>query len=230
MIEPQTRLQLLASLSMGFCLCSVGASLSEAAVLAGLAKSLASISFILCALTANALATVYGRVIFAGLVFSALGDALLIGSSPLWFLAGLSSFLLAHIWYSAAFWRRGVKRSGLLLSAVPIASFGALVVIRLWPELEAGMRAPVIAYVVAICMMVALAIGSHLWTRNHWLWTGAVAFMISDLAVAADRFIVSEPLNFIWGLPLYYGAQLLLIGSIVKDSSTTSSNFAHTLK
>ncbi len=230
MTEQNSRPRLLALASMVFCLCSVAASLSDAAVVAGVTKLLASTSFILCALTANALNTVYGRAIFAGLIFSALGDGLLIGSAPKWFLAGLSSFLLAHIWYSGAFWRRGVKRSGLLLSALPIASFSALVIVRLWPELEAGMRTPVIAYVTAISIMVALAIGSHLWKRNHWLWTGAVAFMVSDLAVAADRFIASEPANFVWGLPLYYGAQLLLIASIVRDSDASSSNFTHPLE
>lgn len=216
--------------SLFFCLSSVATNFTGFVVIAGTLKLLASASFLLCALAAKALVSVYGRAIFAGLAFSALGDGLLIGSTPKWFLAGLSSFLLAHIWYSAAFWRRGVHRSVLLVSVLPLAAFGALVTLKLWPELTAGMRGPVIAYVTAISIMVSLAIGSHCWRRNHWLWTGALAFMVSDLAVAADRFIVDQPVNFVWGLPLYYVAQLLLIASISADSRTLSGELTHPIK
>jgi hypothetical protein len=43
---------------------------------------------------------------------------------------------------------------------------------------------------------------------------GAVAFYVSDLAVARQRFVRQQVLNRLWGLPLYYGAQLLLASSI----------------
>jgi hypothetical protein len=47
-----------------------------------------------------------------------------------------------------------------------------------------------------------------------WLWpagvmTAAVAFYISDVSVARDRFVAPGFGNRIWGLPLYYAAQLL---------------------
>ena len=39
--------------------------------------------------------------------------------------------------------------------------------------------------------------------------TAAVAFYVSDVSVARDRFVAPGFGNRIWGLPLYYGAQLL---------------------
>jgi hypothetical protein len=39
---------------------------------------------------------------------------------------------------------------------------------------------------------------------------GAGLFYVSDLAVARDRFIAPGFANAAWGLPLYYGGQLVL--------------------
>ena len=46
------------------------------------------------------------------------------------------------------------------------------------------------------------------------LLAGAFAFYVSDLAVARERFVSSSFLNRAWGLPLYYGAQILLAASV----------------
>jgi hypothetical protein len=39
---------------------------------------------------------------------------------------------------------------------------------------------------------------------------GALAFTASDVSVARDRFVQPAFHNRAWGLPLYFGAQLLL--------------------
>jgi hypothetical protein len=43
---------------------------------------------------------------------------------------------------------------------------------------------------------------------------GAVSFYISDLFVARDRFLKTEFVNRLIGLPLYYGGQFLFAFSI----------------
>ena len=43
---------------------------------------------------------------------------------------------------------------------------------------------------------------------------GAVLFFLSDLGVARDRFVSPGVWNRAVGLPLYYGAQLLLAASV----------------
>ena len=73
------------------------------------AKLTASTGFILAALKGRALQTGYGHAIVAGLAFSWMGDAFLLGPNDTWFTLGLISFLLGHILYSVAFLVFGVN-------------------------------------------------------------------------------------------------------------------------
>src|SRR4051812_48840914 len=66
-----------------------------------LSKPVASAAFVGVALANGASATPFGRWIVAALVFSWLGDVLLIPKST--FLAGLGSFLVGHLLFAAAF-------------------------------------------------------------------------------------------------------------------------------
>ena len=72
------------------------------------------------------------------------------------------------------------------------------------------MRLPVVAYVIVITAMVAAAVGTALRTEAWLLLVGAAAFYLSDLSVARDRFVASGFGNRLWGLPLYFFAQMLL--------------------
>jgi uncharacterized membrane protein YhhN len=63
---------------------------------------------------------------------------------------------------------------------------------------------------IVISVMVVSALGTYGAQRNAALAAGAIAFYLSDFSVARDRFVVHEFFNRLWGLPLYYGAQLLL--------------------
>ena len=68
-----------------------------------------------------------------------------------------------------------------------------------------------LAYVAVITTMVIGGFAVSLRGAGaHGLVTaGAVAFYLSDLAVARDKFVTRDPMNRIVGLPIYYGAQLL---------------------
>jgi len=174
-----------------------------------LAKPLASAGFVAVALAAGALDTGFGRWMVAALVLSALGDVFLLGSSETTFLGGLGSFLTAHLVYAIAFLVRGVAAPG-LLAIVPFAIFAWQVLRWLHPHLSDRMRGPVVAYAVVISIMGVLAAGT---AADVWDWripTGATLFVVSDLAVARDNFVAPGFSNRLWGLPLYYGGQLLL--------------------
>ena len=70
------------------------------------------------------------------------------------------------------------------------------------------------AYIVAITVMVACAIASA-GPQGAWLpIVGAVAFYLSDLSVARDVFVHRAFVNRLWGLPLYYAAQLCLAATV----------------
>ena len=173
------------------------------------AKPVASAGFVAVALTAGALDTGFGRWMIAALALSALGDVLLLGSSEAGFLGGLGSFLTAHLVYGTAFLVRGVAAPG-LLAVIPFALFVWQVLRWLGPYLSDRMRGPVVAYALVISVMGVLAVAT---ASNVWDWripVGAGMFVVSDLAVARDKFVVPGFSNRLWGLPLYYGGQLLL--------------------
>ena len=143
MILPRVKPTYFVTTCLLFCTASVVTRWQDLHVVAGSMKVLASASFLAYALAAGALTTTYGQRVFIGLVLAALGDVLLIGTSSMWFLAGLSSFLLAHVCYSVAFSNRGITRRILLLSLLPLTAFAATFVWTLWAHLPPVMRLPV---------------------------------------------------------------------------------------
>lgn len=182
----------------------------ERAWLQRTAKLAASSGFLWAAWSGGGFDSGFGRTMFAGLIACAVGDACLLSRAHRWFLAGLVAFALGHVGYAAAFigadvvWSSAAMLAGALL--VP-----AVVVWRwLGPHVAADMRVPVLAYIAIITAMVACA-----WTCDPpggpwWVRIGATAFYLSDLAVARDVFVRRAFVNRLWGLPLYYGAQLML--------------------
>jgi uncharacterized membrane protein YhhN len=140
----------------------------------------ASAAFVALAL-ARGIDGSFDRAILVGLVLSAVGDALLLSSRRPAFLAGLVTFLVAHVAYAVACAAAGhaSPRVGLLVLAVTAAAIGAL-----WPRLG-HMRAPVVAYGAAIGAMLWLALG----VDRAEVRAGALMFYASDLLVARDRFV-----------------------------------------
>jgi uncharacterized membrane protein YhhN len=180
-----------------------------------IAKPLASTGFIGAALAAGALGSSYGRFVLAALALSWLGDVLLIPKKvKAAFLAGLIAFLLGHVAFAAAFIVRGVSMEALVVAAAALAV--PLVAALRWldPHVEGAMRMPVRAYVAVISLMVMCAAGTVWAAGNPVILLGALAFYVSDLAVARERFVAHTFTNKLWGLPLYYGAQLLLAWTV----------------
>ncbi len=178
------------------------------------AKPLASAGFLGLALAAGALDSGYGRWVLAALALSWLGDVCLLSSKSRPFLLGLASFLLGHVAYSIAFVTFG-EDARWSLAVLAVLGLPAFFVLRwLAPHLSAAMRLPVRAYVAVISIMLALAAGTFAAGGHPSLPIGAAAFYLSDLAVARDRFVAPGFANRLWGLPLYYFAQLCLAWSV----------------
>lgn len=173
-------------------------------------KPVASIGFLGWALHHGALETSYGQAIFAGLVLSWFGDVFLLSKRSSWFLAGLIAFLAAHVAYIVAFVGLGPSWSTTAMSVAALAV--AAWAVRRWlrPTLPQKMKRPVDVYIVVITMMVATAFAAWRAGAPATMLAGAVTFYLSDLSVARDRFVSASFTNRLWGLPLYYGAQLLL--------------------
>lgn len=178
-------------------------------------KPLAAAGFVVCALGFGALDTSYGRIILLGLCLSWLGDVLLMaGGRGTAFLAGIGSFLLAHCAYSWAFFGLVPDLRSSLIAVVVVLLCLIILLRWLWPHLQGPFRTAVSAYLVVIGLMVVLAAGAATSTATPALLVGAVLFAISDVFVARQRFVVSSYTNRLWGLPLYFLAQLILAATV----------------
>lgn len=177
-------------------------------------KPLASAGFLGLALAAGALDSSYGRAVLLALVLSWVGDVLLIPKRPGTFLAGLASFLLAHLTFAAAFVVRGPSWLAVAVAFALLAPAVLSVDRWLYPHVAVSLRGLVRAYMAAISLMLALAAGLLIAGHSPWIFAGALAFYLSDLSVARDRFVHESFVNRLWGLPLYYAAQLALASSV----------------
>ncbi|MGI9649305.1 MAG: lysoplasmalogenase family protein, partial [Acidimicrobiia bacterium] len=167
-----------------------------------IAKPLASAGFLAVAIAAGALDTSFGRWMLAALVLSTIGDVFLLGKSELAFLAGLGSFLAAHLLFVVAFTVRGIAPAG-LVSIVPLKLFAWWVLRWLGPHLSDRMRSPVTAYALVISLMGVVAIATVADAWDARIPVGAALFIVSDLAVARDNFVTPGFQNRLVGLPLY---------------------------
>lgn len=173
----------------------------------GPAKFIASTGFLATALSVGAMGHAFGRMILMGLALSMAGDLLLLGQSQQFFLLGLSSFLMAHLVYIAAFIGHGQNRVWVSLSALPMGLVAGWILHWLDPHLGPELRYPVYAYTAVITVMVIAAIGARGAGASRWLLVGAFMFYGSDLSVAMQRIVMTEFPTLVWGLPLYYAAQ-----------------------
>lgn len=160
-------------------------------------------------------------LLVAALALSALGDACLAQDGERAFLAGLASFLAAHIAFAALLF--GMTEAGLfpaepwrLAMAAGMAALAAGLLARLWGAVGGKLRGPVAAYAAAILAMGLTALG----TPGFGLAMGAIAFMASDSLLAAEKFLTvpgspwSGPMRLgVW--VLYVAAQFILTLSII---------------
>lgn len=118
------------------------------------------------------------------LAFSLLGDVFLMLPDDL-FVPGLALFLLAHIAYIVGFVGERLSTEVLLIAVVVmlfVSTALALPIVRSAPR---ALKAPVIAYTVAISTMAAGAIAS----AEIPAIAGAGLFLTSDYLIARGRFI-----------------------------------------
>lgn len=177
-------------------------------------KVTASSAFVLLAIQLGATTSTYGRIILTALALSWLGDVFLLSRTTRVFLLGIASFLLSHIVFSIAFATLSLSTPALITGFIVLSCLGMIIIKWLWGYLLSFYRIAVTAYLVAIISMCSFAIAVSTTSGNWMLATGALAFAASDLSVARDRFIAPSFKNRVWGLPLYYAAQVMLAFSI----------------
>lgn len=162
----------------------------------------------------------FQRLLLAALLGSLTGDVFLMLPGN-FFLPGLASFLVAHLFYMALFHQDAPwfasPRALLGTLAAGLAMYAWV-----WPGLgDPLLKLAVACYVGVISLMVAQAIGRAL-TLDKPAATavalGAGLFMLSDSLIAIDRFVSPLPLAPLWVLSSYYTAQLLMVHNARRPS------------
>ncbi|MBK8529300.1 MAG: lysoplasmalogenase [Rubrivivax sp.] len=181
-------------------------------------KPLATILIIVQAWPRGANTPVLRRWLLAGLMLSLAGDVALLWPAQ-GFLAGLASFLLAHLAYLTAFTRvqRLAARIGPFVVYAVVAG-GVLTV--LWPGVPSPLRGPVLAYVLCLSAMAAQA--GVLWRAAptdpaaRRMALGGALFVVSDALLAVNRFAVPLPLASLFILVPYWAAQACIASGLAR--------------
>lgn len=166
------------------------------------------------------------RTVFGALVFSTLGDVLLMFSGQLFFLLGLVFFLLAHLFYIGAFSSISSFKNGFLSRnpwwATPFIAFPICLLIFLWAGIPVGMKLPVAAYASVISVMALSVVNLKGKIAEPIFWTlmaGALLFLISDSALAFSTF----------GKP-FEGERLVIMGTYILGQYGLVRGVAEVLK
>lgn len=173
---------------------------------------------LLAAILPGQVAARYRRAILAGLFCSLWGDVFLMLPSDR-FVAGLASFLVAHLCYIRAFTiPAGFRRS--VRIAVPFALYYVLLLALLWPRLG-DLRVAVAVYGAVLATMGWQA-------AERWAATGtapaagaaagAVLFLASDSVLAVDRFVAPFQASRLVVMTTYIAAQWLIARSVADRS------------
>jgi len=161
----------------------------------------------------------YRLLVGAGLLLSLAGDVFLMLPMDL-FVAGLVSFLLAHVCYAAAF-AGGSTGPARVVALLAYGAVAAVNLAALLPHVPAGLKGAVLGYVSVLVLMAALA-GARAWSLRgdapgkpaQFAAVGGAAFVLSDSLLAWDRFGGGIPHAAAWVLASYYAAQWCIARSV----------------
>lgn len=158
-------------------------------------------------------------LVITGLFFSWLGDIFLLveSSNSLFFIFGLTSFLITHICYIRYFMSIGAAAPSLLkrypIYTLLILCYGAGLVWLLFPFLG-GLKIPVMLYAIVICSMLLGSIHVYLKVNSPSNWNfvaGALLFVLSDSLLATNKFYEPLPFAGTWIMLTYCAAQYFIV-------------------
>ena len=160
----------------------------------------------------------YYYLVLTGLVLGLLGDVRMATPGEIPLKQALTSFLAGHVAYVFAF--AGLTRADNWLQPGFLAICAVSGLVFLWLRSSLGkMLWPVAAYVVVISLMLLAALAAMYnkalpQQEALLIFGGALAFYLSDLCVARDRFKKPGWENRLVGLPLYYAGQFAIAWSV----------------
>lgn len=172
------------------------------------------------------LSSFFSTTIQFGLFFSWIGDIALMYDEKIaiLFVVGLGAFLIAHLGYAAAFMRNikdsnsrfNVSKSALM--ALPFITITGCFFLYMKDGLPADLFIPVLAYTIVISLMgiIAAARHGHVDSKSfNYILIGAILFILSDMVIAINKFIIDFDYDAILNMALYLTGQFMIaVGAI----------------
>lgn len=166
----------------------------------------------------------FPRRILTGLLFSCIGDALLVW--PSCFLPGMGMFAIAQIMYIKAF---GFVPLNALLGGI-LYVLCTIAICLLMPGLSGVLTIGVPAYTILLTTMAWRAIARVQFFEELWTWTkmcscaGGICFVISDALIGFHYFHSPIPYPQVLIMATYYAAQLGIALSAVDTRDHVKSH------
>lgn len=153
------------------------------------------------------------RTFFIGaLFFSLLGDVFLMLNEKL-FVAGLGSFLVAHLLYIVGLLQFGVTGPLMVIGVILVFATAGFIggpIVRGAREVDEKLLGPVGVYIGVISFMVVVAIA----TRSPVAIIGALLFYASDGILGWNRFVAPLPYGRLGVMTTYHLGQIGLVAAL----------------
>ena len=163
------------------------------------------------------------KFFIVGLAFSASGDFFL-GYDPVnWFVLGLGSFLVAHLFY--IFSLKPILPKAEIIKRLPVIVVYCLYGVGMFSFIYTGLGELFIPVFVYMTVLLLMGITTLLSQRsNKWLIIGGISFILSDSLIGLDKFYHEIPYVSAWVMSTYYLAQFSLVKGLFETSSTLTKN------
>ncbi len=165
------------------------------------------------------------KKIIGALFFSFLGDVFLLfeDRDPVFFILGLSYFLVTHIFYIIWFRQLSISRRSLIKDhpylVLIITAYAAFLFYLLLPGLK-GLKIPVFLYACVISAMLyySLCISYSISKFNRYLIiAGTIFFVLSDSLLALNKFYKPFPLASAIVMLTYCMAQYNIVKGFIRN-------------
>lgn len=161
--------------------------------------------------------------LIVSLLFALAGDVFLMIRGKDLFIPGLASFLVMQ-WLYIFIFRRQIQlklpASFALIRLVPFLIYAAILFLIILPKLtDHVIKIAVGIYAISIALMAWAAFlraNSVSVNSFRFVFAGAILFLISDSLIAIGRFITHFPLEALWIMGTYSGAQFMITTGLLK--------------
>lgn len=159
-----------------------------------------------------------GKAFLSGMLFSFIGDIFMFLGDGVYFITGLISFLVAHLFYIYSFFGQGknfVRKNPIFI--VPVLLYVVGFLIFSWSSLN-ELKVPVTLYALVLGGMVLASINRYkavnqkAFTIGIW---GAILFVISDSLLAMNKFVLEFSYASLLIMATYGMAQYFLLRSFM---------------